>query len=208
MYCETAVDVLSGSPPKSPARNGGQSCPSAVSPEATSSTRPWCGTFGNEYKSWAAASNSPFDWFGWVIAGQDTVVAPGSIGLYGDYNDLSDPCTVSSIAVGAADPWQIPSTVAGTQDLMLTMYPNRGTDASSKIGSLVQPVSRDWCQRNPSMPLTDCMGVTPGSYPGPGPSSSRPVLGDWRNMRAPELCWTSQNYGNDAPIFWDCNGGW
>lgn len=20
--------------------------------------------------------------------------------------------------------------------------------------------------------------------------------------------WTSLNYGNDAPIFWDCNGGW
>ena len=57
------------------------------------------------------------------------------------------------------------------------------------------------------MPLTDCMGVTPGSYPGPGPATSRPVLGDWRNKQAPDLCWYSDNYGNDAPIIWNCDGG-
>lgn len=170
-------------------------------------SRPYCGVGNDSYKNWAAASNRPFDWFGWVVAGQNTVVAPGSIGLYGDYNDLSDPCTVSSIAVGAANPWQIPSTAGSTQELLITMYPNKGMDASSKIGALVQPVSRAWCESHSWMPLTDCMGVTPGSYPGPGPSSSRPVLGDWRNKRAPELCWVSQNYGNNAPIFWDCNSG-
>jgi len=51
------------------------------------------------------------------------------------------------------------------------------------------------------------MGVTPGSYPGPGPATSRPVLGDWRNKQAPDLCWYSDNYGNDAPIIWNCDGG-
>lgn len=170
-------------------------------------TRPWCGVSDASYKNWAAASNRPFDWFGWVASGQNTVVAPGSIGLYGDYNDLSDPCEVSSIAVGAADPGRIPSTVASTQQLLITMYPNKGTDTTSKIGALVQPVSRDWCESHRNMPLTDCMGVTPGTYPGPGPASSRPVLGDWRNKRAPDLCWVSQNYGIDPPIIWNCNSG-
>ncbi|MDT0116611.1 hypothetical protein Q9R20_06365 [Microbacterium sp. PRF11] len=172
-----------------------------------SGVRPQCGR--SDYKDWAAASNRPFDWFAIVINGTNSVVAPREIGFYGDYNDLFDKCVVTSVSVGAAAPWRIPSTVAGTQDVMIQMYPYRGLDTQSVVGSLVQPVSRKWCEDNPSMPLTDCMGVWPGTYPGPGATDNRPVLGDGRGWTAPDLCWTSLNYGRtSADTFsWDCNSG-
>lgn len=165
-----------------------------------------CGVPGDEYKDWAAASNRAFDWFGWVIAGTSTILAPGNIGLYGDYNDLSDPCTVSTIAVGAAQPQMIPNTIGSTNELRLTMYPNKGQDSTSVVGSIVQPVNRGMCESFPSMPLTDCMGVTPGTYPGPGPTGSRPVLNNTRGWRAPDLCWYSGSYGATDPQAFSCNG--
>ncbi len=168
--------------------------------------RPYCGVIGDQFKDWAAASNRPFNWFGWVISGTSTVLAPGGVGLYGDYNDLSDPCTVSSISVGAADPGAIPDTAGGTEELRITMYPSKGMDATSVVGSIVQPVNRHWCEVNPTMPLTDCMGVTPGTYPGPGPAGSRLVLNDGKGWRAPNLCWYSGNFGIDPSSQFSCSG--
>ncbi len=173
--------------------------------------RPFCGTGAGDdsYKDWASASNRPFNWFATVVDGTSTIVAPRQLGFYGDYNDLSDPCNVSSVTVGVAAPWRIPSTIAGTQEVMVQMYPQRGLDTQSTVGSIVQPVSRGWCETYPFMPLTDCMGVLTDGYPGPGITTNRPVLGDQRGWKAPDLCWVSQNYGrNSSDTFsWDCNSG-
>ncbi|MBZ4487013.1 hypothetical protein LQ938_03790 [Microbacterium sp. cx-55] len=166
-------------------------------------TRPNCSAM--DYKDWGAASNQPFDWFGWVISGDDYVAAPGSLGLYGDYNDATDPCTVSSIAVGMANPQAMPWSTLGTNHLDLYIYPKTGQAAQSPVGAIVQPVSRNWCEINSWMPLTDCMGVTPGTYPGPGPTQSRMVLNSANNNLAPSLCWYSSDFGTVPATFWDCS---
>lgn len=169
--------------------------------------RPHCGSTSTLYKDWAAASTRPYNWFGWVIDGQNMVAAPGSMGLYGDFNDLSDPCDVSTIAVGMAAPWNMPSTLGGTNELDLRLYPLRGEDSSSRLGAIVQPVSRSFCESNPTMYLMDCMGVTPGDYPGPGQSGNRMVLNQANGWHAPNLCWYSGNFGNDLAQWWGCGTG-
>lgn len=166
--------------------------------------RPWCGVIGTGYKDWAVASNRPFSWYAFVMSGSNLILAPATLGLYGDYNDLSDPCTVSSIAVGMADPHQMTSDSSGNNHLKLSMFPAKGMDSQSRVGAIVQPVSRQWCEMNPSMPLTDCMGVTPGTYPGPGPVASRMVLNANNNNFAPDLCWYSGGFGTIPAVVYTC----
>lgn len=166
--------------------------------------RPYCGTTTPSYKDWAAASTRPFSWFAWVISGNSQIVAPNGLGLYGDFNDLSDPCTVSTIAVGMAFPRAMPHSTAGTNQLALAMYPKKGDDVQSVLGAIVQPVSRTHCERYPNMPLMDCMGVAPGTYPGPGRSENRMVLNSVNGRKAPSLCWYSPNYGDSPAQLWSC----
>ncbi|MDQ1217636.1 hypothetical protein [Microbacterium arborescens] len=166
-------------------------------------TRPICGH--SDYKDWASASNREFTWFAQVLSGTSVVVAPGALGLYGDYNTITDPCDVSTVAVGMADPWQMPHDIGGMNQLDLYMYPSRGQESTSVLGAIVQPVNRDWCERNSSMPLTDCMGVTPGDYPGPGPKTSRMVLNNANKNRAPNLCWYSGGFGLQSAQIFTCN---
>lgn len=165
--------------------------------------RPQCGATAISYKDWAAASTRPYSWYAYVINGPDEIVAPATLGMYGDFNDLSDPCTVSTIAVGMAQPQVMPSSY-GDQFLTIRMYPERGDDVQSVLGAIVQPVSRTWCEQNPSMPLMDCMGVTPGAYPGPGPASSRMVLNNGNGKKAPDLCWNSEQFGTIPATYWSC----
>lgn len=163
-----------------------------------------------KYSWWsrAAASTDPYTWVAMVISGDNQVIAPASLGMYGDFNDASDPCTVSTIAVGMAAPWAMPNSY-GSNFLSISYYPAKGDDATSVVGAIVQPVSRTHCEQNPTMYLMDCMGVTPGAYPGPGTSSSRPVLNNNRGLRAPSLCWWSGGFGLDTSQFqtWSCDGG-
>jgi hypothetical protein len=165
--------------------------------------RPFCGNTYEYYKDWAAASTRPYNWYAYVISGPDYIVAPGTLGLYGDFNDLSDFCTVSTIAVGMAQPKAMPDSY-GDNFLTINMYPLRGNETKSTLGAIVQPVSRNHCEQNPSMPLMDCMGVTPGDYPGPGPKTSRMVLNNVNNNKAPNLCWYSANFGTTAADIWSC----
>jgi len=166
--------------------------------------RPWCGVIGTGYKDWAVASNRPFSWYAFAMSGNNLIIAPAALGLYGDYNDLADPCTVSSIAVGMADPHQMTSDSSGNNHLKLSMFPAKGMDSQSRVGAIVQPVSRQWCEDFPSMPLTDCMGVTYGTYPGPGPVSSRMVLNETNNNFAPDLCWYSGGFGTIPAVTYQC----
>ena len=54
----------------------------------------------------------------------------------------------------------MPSGTYGTNTLMIYSYPLRGQETQSRVGSIVQPVTRHQCENQPWMPLTDCMGVT------------------------------------------------
>lgn len=167
-------------------------------------TRPVCGTTTINFKDWAVASNRPFNWFAWITLGTTPrVAAPSTFMLYGDFNDLTDPCTVSTIAVGMANPQAVSNLYTSVQ-LELQMYPKLGSDATSKLGAIVQPVSREHCNRFPDFALTDCMGVTPGAYPGPGPSDPRMVLNSTNNKQAPNLCWFSPSYGNTPASYYTC----
>ena len=170
--------------------------------------RPFCGTTAISYKDWAVASTDPYTWVAMVITGPDQVIAPAGLGMYGDFNDLSDPCDVSTISVGMAAPWEMPNS-CGNNYLSISYYPKKGADAQSTVGAIVQPVSRAYCEAHPDMYLMDCMGVTGGTYPGPGTTYSRLVLNNNRGLRAPSLCWWSGGFGLDSSQFqvWDCYGG-
>ena len=136
--------------------------------------RPWCGVIGTGYKDWAVASNRPFSWYAFVISGSNLILAPATLGLYGDYNDLSDPCTVSSIAVGMADPHQMTSDSSGNNHLKLSMFPAKGMDSQSRVGAIVQPVT------------------------------SRMVLNAANNNFAPDLCWYSAGFGTIPAVVSTC----
>ncbi|MFF2486850.1 hypothetical protein ACFVSU_10640 [Microbacterium sp. NPDC058062] len=174
-------------------------------PPVTYGYRPWCGW--GDYKDWAAASNDVFNWFAMVMDGNDYVYAPGQIGFYGDYNDLSDECTRSSVSVGMAQPWAMPYSSWGSNEVMLSLFPDRGQDTWSKIDANIQAVERHTCETNTSMPLTDCMGATPSVvWPGPG-ANSRGVLSLSRNWTAPDKCWVSLDWGTTDPLPWACSAG-
>lgn len=165
-------------------------------------SRPYCGW--GDYKDWASVSNDVFNWYGLVSTSSGQIMAPGIMGLYGDYNDLLDECTRSSISVGLANPDAFPSvTQTGTQFLHLYLFPDRGQDDQSVVSGVVQAVDRGWCESNPSMPLTDCMGVLQQTYPGPGPGY-RPTLSASRGWTAPPLCWFSEEFGNVASATYEC----
>jgi hypothetical protein len=156
------------------------------------------------YKDWAAASNREFNWFAMVLDDYDYVYAPDELGFYGDYNDLSDECTRSSVSVGLAAPWRMPSSMGGTQDVMLSLYPNRGQASTSPIGAVIQAVERSTCEYQVRIPLTDCMGANVNiAWPGPG-AASRGVLSSTRSWLAPNACWFSGNFGDDIPQRWEC----
>lgn len=177
-----------------------------IVPAAPPYVRPNCGR--DDFKDWAAASNRYFNWFAMVAYGQDFVYAPGALGLYGDYNDLWDECTRTSVSVGMAVPHAMPSSIVGTNHLTIVMYPDRGQDTQSRLGANIQLVERYTCEQFPSIALTDCMGGNV-SYQYPSGSVSRMVLNAFPSGRpapfAPNYCWYSGNFGNDAAQPWDCN---
>lgn len=115
--------------------------------------------------------------------------------MYGDYNDLPDHCTRSTIGVGMAQPQAMPSDNYGSNHLSIAMYPDRGQDTASVVGSEVQAVERQTCESWPLVALTDCMGVAT-IWPFPGAvDAHRNVLNSGSGWLAPALCWYSPNWG-------------
>ncbi len=168
--------------------------------------RPSCGVSNDGYKDWAAASNREFNWFAMVIDGSDMVYAPGQIGFYGDYNDLFDECERSSVSAGMAQPYAMPYSIAGSNDVYLALYPDRGQDATSVIDGNVHAVERSTCEAFPTITLTDCMGA---NYATTFPSGAplRTTLAASRGWTAPNKCWYSDDWGSTAPIPWECSSG-
>jgi len=158
---------------------------------ASSNFRPAC--LGG-YKERFAAQNYGYSW---RVVYQNGVAGDlGSLGAYADVNDLSDPCNRNSMAIGLRYPQRIASTNGGYGVIFVITAP-KGTEATSGLGGVVQAVSDDYCRTalGGSMSLTDCMGVTAGSWPsGRGPQS-RITLNPDKGKRGPTYCWTSFGKG-------------
>jgi hypothetical protein len=158
---------------------------------ASSNLRPAC--LGG-YKERFAAQNYGYSWK--VIYQNGVAGNLGSLGAYQDINDLSDPCNRNSMAIGLRYPQRIASTNGGYGVIFVITAP-KGTEATSKLGGVVQAVSDDYCRSiaGGSMSLTDCMGVYAGSWPsGRGPQS-RITLNPDKGKRGPTYCWTSFGKG-------------
>lgn len=166
-------------------------------PDYQSFTRPGC-SFTN-YKSRPFAQNQNWNWSVFINVGNGLEPGSGLWGAYADYNDLFDPCNKNSMAIGIADPHMLPFDQAGIYSLQLNILAPRGLDATSRVGGVVQAVNRHMCEAWPAMTFTDCMGAAFNTWPGPG-DVSRPTLAEWRNWRAPYICWKSYNYGTTDPF--------
>lgn len=156
-----------------------------------SGLRPFC---NGGYKDQPFAKNYGWTWSALVNTGSGMTGVSSAVGAYADYNDLSDACGKNSMAIGFKSPAQLPSYPNGANEVLVTIIAPRGVENSGYIGGLVQSVNSPQCSVFPWMALTDCMGVSSGSV------GNRPTLGEYRNWRAPDKCWLSFNYGNDAPF--------
>lgn len=162
-------------------------------------TRPLC---PGGYKEQPFAQNYgwPF-WAAYQNVGGGMTGVSSSVGAYADCNDLSDPCQTNSIAIGIKRPDFVNHYPTGEQEMLFTILAPRGVENTGRIGALVQSVNSSQCDLFPWMALTDCKGVVGGSV------GTRPVLAEWRNWRAPEKCWFSDNYGTDPnspPVTYPC----
>jgi hypothetical protein len=171
-------------------------------PDYQGGSRPFC---NGGYKERPFAANTTNNWNWSVFVGSPVGLIPGSgyWGAYPDYNDSGDPCDRNSMAIGIADPHELPTDGAAAYVLQLNLLAPKGADASGRIGGQIQAVSRHWCEWYPDMTFTDCMGVYPASWGGPE-DRVRVTLGEWRNWTAPPKCWQSNNYGFDAPVPYQC----
>jgi hypothetical protein len=142
----------------------------------------------------------PF-WAAYQNVGGGMTGVSSSVGAYADYNDLSDLCQTNSIAIGIKRPDFVNHYPTGGQEMLFTILAPRGVENTGSIDALVQSVNSSQCDLFPWMALTDCMGVVSGSV------GTRPVLAEWRNWRAPDKCWFSDNYGTDPnspPVAYPC----
>jgi len=132
----------------------------------------------------------------WYTASAD------DLGVYADYNDLSDECKKNSIAIGVKNPTLMGKSLSGDSGLTTEIWAPRGTEPSSHISGTVQAVSAKSCNTGLGvfMALTDCMGLTNISTHWAGhPTGNyhRPTLGEHRNyFVAPAKCWLTGSYGN------------
>jgi len=87
--------------------------------------------------------------------------------------------------------------MSGIYEISTSIDAQTGTTTSSHVGGGIQLVDNVNCGLGVS--LTDCMGTA--QLPG----ETRYTLGISRNWYAsPNLCWTSGNFGNDAPTSVTC----
>lgn len=162
-------------------------------------SRPDAETCGSGHpQDYPFAKNYGWSWYALVNTGSGIGPMASSVGAYADYNDNSDPCNRNSIAIGIRTPQAIPAYPSGAQEVMLTVFAPRGLDNTGKIGGVIQAVNETGCVLQPWLSNTDCMGITSSS------SGARATLSESRNWTAPPKCWTSSNYGNNAPVAYDC----
>lgn len=168
---------------------------------APNNLRPFCLDTNYKTRHWAQNQNYSWvatDWFG-SSPSTDTW-----IGAYADYNDLTDLCRTSSIAIGLRYPKDL--TPAGGQvnqtTLDLVVSAPRGAANSNQFSGNVQAVSSLHCIETGNwMAYTDCMGVTPiQSVWGGSPSGvyNRSTLNASRQWTIPARCWSTYSINAKA----------
>lgn len=164
---------------------------------ASTNTRPAC-LSGYKDRFWA--KNYSFNWA--LYKSDSSAASHAGVGAYADYNDLLDTCNRNSIAIGMRYPRNIAEAPGMGFGVQIWVSAPRGTTTTSKIGGLVQAISDHYCRSGPgaSMALTDCMGVTAGSWPLAPGLKSRTTLNETRGWTAPAKCWTSQKKGLEDPV--------
>lgn len=160
--------------------------------------RPAC--FDSDYKKRFWAQNQNYSW------SVTDYMSPNaaSFGAYADYNDLSDLCRTSSIAIGLRYPQNLTGATFGATGLETKLdtfiLAPRGFSSSVAFSGNVQAVSSFHCVNLPAMTLTDCMGVYPvtstwGGYP--SGNYNRGTLAAHRGWTIPSKCWITWNHGSD-----------
>lgn len=159
-----------------------------------------CGAAGSSsYKDRPFAKNHSWNWFALVNTGGGMGPVASNVGAYADYNDLSDPCNRSSMAIGIRTPQNIPWYAGDySQEVMLTIQAPRGLDNTGKISGVVQAVNETGCNLAPWLSSTDCMGLTAST------AGHRTTLNVSRAWTAPSRCWTSFDYGSATPVSYTC----
>lgn len=160
--------------------------------------RPAC--FDNQYKDRHWAKNYNYTWIATDWFGSSSAAA---MGAYADYNDLSDACGVSSIAVGLREPKALTSTggAYAMTTLDLVIYAPAGLASSVAFSGNVQAVSEHYCTASSlgqNMSNTDCMGVTEiqQTWAGyPAGTYNRGTLNITNGWTLPMRCWSTDNKG-------------
>lgn len=175
----------------------------AFTPNVVGLFRPYCVPGTPIYKDIPFAKNHDWNWSAWVSNPNTygTIFNPATLGVYADYNDLSDECDRNSLAVGVAVGNEIPlayNSYVYTFGMQIDA-PN-GSDSTGEISAVVQSVTGSYCISNPTMALTNCMGIDPPSW-----ADHRMVLNKNRGWTAPNKCWISDSYGSVAPVTQACS---
>lgn len=193
---------LSTSPLMLPLNHGLEFEVNTYSPSLWGPGRPVCNVPHPAYKYQPFVVNEGWSWSGYVglPLTHGTTYNVAALGVYADYNDLSDECSRNSMAIGVAIPQDIPLPYQSSQYYFgWQIIAPKGLDSSGRMGANIQTVTSHACQAAPTVPLTDCMGVYNSGW-----SDNRMVLNESRNIVGPGKCWVSQNFGTTTPSIWDC----
>ncbi|WP_309341455.1 hypothetical protein [Microbacterium sp.] len=150
------------------------------------------------YKEQPFAKNYDWSWTATANVGNGLKALPSTVGVYADYNDLLDECKKSSIALGMQHPQLVPSGPSGIQNVRLDIVAPRGVDDTGLFSGTVQSIDNTWCNTFPSMTLTDCMGVAPGTD---GERLTANIANGWS---APNKCWRSEQQGDIPAVSYAC----
>lgn len=134
--------------------------------------------------------------FTWGVVSPYGFASQG-IGAYADTNDLSDFCSVQSMAVGISNPGNVNDDGYGTTQMAIWIDANRGNVASqSHVSGTIQAVEKLSCDNAPwnGAVGTDCVGLNYFyTYNGEG-ESAYGTLQRNRDAWAPTLCWMATRH--------------
>lgn len=131
----------------------------------------------------------------WVASNLGSGGALGS--TYADYNDLTDTCSLQSIAIGARYPKNLTYFFGPGSEraLDIAIYTAKGSASSNWASGNVQAVTDTYCHSG-VWALTDCMGVTNiglvwGGYP--TGEYNMLTMNFSKSKWVPNYCWRTDN---------------
>lgn len=138
-------------------------------------------------------------WPSWQMIVPGWTPGVGDAGVYADWNDLGDACNRRSFTLGARYAQRLPMIWAANKaDVTVLIQAENGPASSNTVGAGIQMVDNGYCDIEPLLALTDCMGVLQTKTT--AVEMYRPLLSAGRGWAAsPSLCWRSYGFGLLAP---------